>query len=265
MFSRMWHNYNFCAQGLRNDRCGERMQGWRHELGPFGGSELCFGCTARQEAKAEVRALTWVVCVCVCLCLCARAHTCTHTYTCTWEQVLETIKTMYNVYFLMSGTACCCALSDSPSLGTLGLGKTRTYIDAHFFSCFTFIYLCRSSRQESWSGLPFPSPVGHVLQTPPPWALCLGWPHTSWLSFIELDKLGSVWSDWLVVCDRGFSLSALWHPLSAPSVLLGFLLPWTWGNSSWLLQQSAAAAPYLQCGVWKGKKIGHWRMNSPGR
>ena len=34
-------------------------------------------------------------------------------------------------------------------------------------------------------------------------------------------------------------------PLATPTVLLGFLLPWTWGTSSWLLQQSTAAAPYL--------------------
>ena len=58
-----------------------------------------------------------------------------------------------------------------------------------------------------------------------------------------------MWSDWLVVCDCGFSLSTLWCPLSAPTVLLGFLLPWTWGISSWLLQQSAATAPYLGHGV----------------
>ena len=100
-------------------------------------------------------------------------------------------------------------------------------------------------------------------QTSPPWPLHLGWPHTAWLSFIELDKLWSMWSDWLVVCDCGFSPSALWCPLSASTVLLGFLLPWTWGISSWLLEQSAAAAPYLGHGVWKGKKIGHWKMNSP--
>ena len=52
-----------------------------------------------------------------------------------------------------------------------------------------------------------------------------------------------MWSDWLVVCDCGFSLSALWCPLSVPTVLLGFLLPWTW-----LLQQSAADAPHLGYG-----------------
>ena len=34
-----------------------------------------------------------------------------------------------------------------------------------------------------------------------------------------------------------------------PTVLLGFLLPWTRGISSWLLQQSAAAAPDLGRGV----------------
>ena len=37
-------------------------------------------------------------------------------------------------------------------------------------------------------------------------------------------------------------------PLATPTVLLGFLLPWTWGISSWLLQQSAATAPYLDEG-----------------
>ena len=58
-----------------------------------------------------------------------------------------------------------------------------------------------------------------------------------------------MWSDWLVVCECGFSLSALWCPLSVPTDLLGFLLPWTWGISSWLLQQSTAAAPYLGRGV----------------
>ena len=86
-------------------------------------------------------------------------------------------------------------------------------------------------------------------QTTPPWPVHLGQPHTAWLSFIELDKGWSMWSDWLVVCDCGFSLSALWCPLSAPTVLLGFLLPWTWGLSSQLFQQSAATAPDLGHGV----------------
>ena len=52
-------------------------------------------------------------------------------------------------------------------------------------------------------------------QTSPPWPVCLGWPHAAWLSFTELDKA--------VVCDCGLSLSALWFPLSVPTVLPGFL------------------------------------------
>ena len=85
-------------------------------------------------------------------------------------------------------------------------------------------------------------------QTSPPWPSRLGWPHTAWLSFTELDRLWSVWSDWLVFCDYGFIVSALWCPLATPTVLLRFLLPWMWGISSRLLQQSAAAAPYLGWG-----------------
>ena len=64
-----------------------------------------------------------------------------------------------------------------------------------------------------------------------------------------------MWSDWLVFCDCDFNLAALWCPLSAPTILLGFLLPWTWGISSRLLQQSTAAALYLGSGVCPH---GHW-------
>ena len=79
-------------------------------------------------------------------------------------------------------------------------------------------------------------------QTSPPWHVHLGWPHRAWLSFIELDKTAvcviRFWLDWLVFCDYGFSVSALWRPLTTPTILLGFLLPRTWGIASWLLQQS---------------------------
>ena len=54
---------------------------------------------------------------------------------------------------------------------------------------------------------------------------------------------------WLVFCEYGFSVFALWCPLATPTILLGFLLPWSWGISSRLLQQSAAIAPYLGRGV----------------
>ena len=67
---------------------------------------------------------------------------------------------------------------------------------------------------------------------------------------IELDKaVVLVWLDWLVFCDYGFIVPALWCPLATPTVLLGFLVPWTWAISSWLLQQSAATTPYLGRGV----------------
>ena len=75
------------------------------------------------------------------------------------------------------------------------------------------------SRQESWSGLPFPSPVDHILSDLSTIPIHLGWPHTAWLSFIELDKaVVLVWLDWLVFCDYGFSVSALWCPLATPTI-----------------------------------------------
>ena len=106
------------------------------------------------------------------------------------------------------------------------------------------------SRQEYWSGLPFPSPVDHILSnlstmTCPSWVA-----PRAWLSFIELDKaVVLVWLDWLVFCEYGLSVFSLWCPLATPTVLLGFLLSWVWGISSWLLQQSTAIAPYLGQGV----------------
>ena len=63
-------------------------------------------------------------------------------------------------------------------------------------------------------------------QTSPPWPDRLGWPHMAWLCFTELDKTVVQWSDWLVFCAYGFSVSALWCPLAIPTVLLGLLLPW---------------------------------------
>ena len=113
-----------------------------------------------------------------------------------------------------------------------------------------FILFMGFSRQEYWSGLSFPSLVDHILSdlstmTGPSWVAPL-----AWLSFIELDKaVVLVWLDWLVFCEYGFSVSALWRPLATPTVLLGFLLPCTWGISSLLPQQSAANAPYLGRGV----------------
>ena len=89
-----------------------------------------------------------------------------------------------------------------------------------------FILFMGFPRQEYWSGLPFPSPVDHILsdfstKTRPSWVT-----PRAWLSFIEVDKaVVLVWFDWLVFCEYGFSVSALWCPLATPTVLLGFLLP----------------------------------------
>ena len=82
-------------------------------------------------------------------------------------------------------------------------------------------------------------------QTSPPWPARLGWPHMAWLSFIELDKAVAC----VIRLTSFLWVWFLWCPLATPAVLLGFLLPWTWGISSRLPQQSAAAAPYLGWGV----------------
>ena len=88
--------------------------------------------------------------------------------------------------------------------------------------------------------------------TCPSWVAPQAWP-----SFIELDKaVVLVWLDWLVFCDYGFSVSALWclsqHLLS----YLGFSylgrgvsLRGCSSIAQPLLLQSAATAPYLARGV----------------
>ena len=90
-----------------------------------------------------------------------------------------------------------------------------------------FILFMGFSRQEYWSGLPFPSPVDHILSdlstmTRPSWMAPYGMAYFHWI------RQGRGPCDH-IVCDCSFSLSALWSPLSVPTVLLGFHLPWTWG------------------------------------
>ena len=81
------------------------------------------------------------------------------------------------------------------------------------------------SRQEYWFAIPFSSGPHSVrsLQHDPS---VLGGPTWHGLVPLSLTSLVHV-TDWLVVCDCGFSLSAFWCPLSVPTILLGFLLPWT--------------------------------------
>ena len=95
-----------------------------------------------------------------------------------------------------------------------GLGSSSFSI----LSFCLFILFMGFSRQKYWSGLPFPSPVEHILSDLSSMTHCLGWPHMAWLSFIELDKaVVLMWLDWLVFCDYGFSVSALLQHL--PSYL----------------------------------------------
>ena len=57
-----------------------------------------------------------------------------------------------------------------------------------------FILFMGFSRQEYWSGFPFPSPGTTFCQTSPLWPVHLWWPHMAWLSFIELLRLLLIFS-----------------------------------------------------------------------
>ena len=101
-----------------------------------------------------------------------------------------------------------------------------THLGSFSFSILSFclfILFMGFSRQEYWSGLPFPSPVDHILSdlstmTCPSWLA-----PRAWLSFIELDKaVVLAWLYWLVSCEYGFSVSALWCPLQHLPSYLGF-------------------------------------------
>ena len=78
-------------------------------------------------------------------------------------------------------------------------------------SFYLFILSIRFSRQGYWSGLPFPSPVDHILSelstmTCPSWVALQGMAH----SFIELDKA-------MVYVIRFVSFLWLWFSVCLPS------------------------------------------------
>ena len=108
-----------------------------------------------------------------------------------------------------------------------------------------FILFMGLSRQEYWNGLRFPSPLHHILQTSPPWPVHLGWPHTPWLSFIELDKAvvhvirlaSCLWLWFQFVCPLMASLSA--HHITSLSLTLdvGYFF-------------TAAPAKWSHCSPW---------------
>ena len=88
--------------------------------------------------------------------------------------------------------------------------------------CLFILFMGFSSKNT----LPFPSPGTTFCQTSLPRPLSLGWPHTAWPSFFELDKAVVLGSDWLVFRDYGLSVFALWCPLATPTVLWGFSYLW---------------------------------------
>ena len=127
-----------------------------------------------------------------------------------------------------------------------------------------FILFMGFSRQEYWSGLPFPSPVTTFCQNSPLWPVCPGWPYRAWLSFIELDmavvhviRLVSFLWLWVQrVCPLMPSLST-YHLtgasltldvgnlfMAAPAKRSCCSLPWTSSNSFQLL---ATPAPCMDC------------------
>ena len=125
--------------------------------------------------------------------------------------------------------------------GLIECGPLEKGMANHFsiLSFCLFILFMGFSRQEYWSGLPFPSLVDHMVSDLSIMPAHLGWPHRAWLSFIELDKaVVLVWLDWLVFCDYGFSVFALLQHL--PSYL-GFSYLGCWvslhscSSKAWLL------------------------------
>ena len=70
--------------------------------------------------------------------------------------------------------------------------------------CF-FILFMGFSRQEYWSGLPFPSPVDHILSEVSTMT-CLSWEALHSMAHgLSYTRLCSMWTDWVVFCDFGFT------------------------------------------------------------
>ena len=101
--------------------------------------------------------------------------------------------------FILSGIIS--PLISSSILGTCWPGSSSFSI----LSFCLFILFMGFSKQEYWSGLPFPSLEDHVLSelstmTCPSWVALHGMAH----SFTELDKAVVHVISWLVFCDCGF-------------------------------------------------------------
>ena len=81
--------------------------------------------------------------------------------------------------FILSGVNS--PLISSNNLGTYGPGEFLFQYLSSFLSLCLFQLFMRFSRQEYWSGLPFPSPVDHVLSELSTMTIRLEWPYKAWL------------------------------------------------------------------------------------
>ena len=110
-------------------------------------------------------------------------------------------------------------LSDWSELNWTDLGSSSFSI----LSFCLFILFMGFSRQEYWSGVLFLSSVDHILSDLSTITRSSCVTPQAWLGFFELDKaVVLVWLDWVVFCECGFSLSALWCPLATATLYLGF-------------------------------------------
>ena len=105
---------------------------------------------------------------------------------------------------------CLCILSgvifplfSSNILGTTDLESSSFSVKSFCL----FILFMGFSRQEYWSGLPFPSPVDLILSELSTMT-CLSWvPYMAWLIVsLSWTRLLSMWLDCLLFCDCSFSL-----------------------------------------------------------
>ena len=90
-------------------------------------------------------------------------------------------------------------------------------------------------------------------QTSPPWPICLGWPHTAWLSFIKLDKalvhvirlVSCLWLWFQSVCPLMPSLSAYRLTWVSLTLDMGYLF------TAALAKRSRCSLPYICQQIWK--------------
>ena len=144
--------------------------------------------------------------------------------------------------FILSGV-----ISPLFSSSILGIYRPWEFIFlCHMFLPFHTLHEVLKARILKWFAIPFSSGPRFVT---PLHMTHLGWPYMAWLNFTELDKA-------VVHVIRSASCLWLWLPSICPLMpsLSAYHLTWVsltldLSISSWLLQQSAATAPFLERGV----------------